>query len=102
MRKASKIADVLKKVKECIDTDRYYDTYHATQRKRERSVSLVDVLYVLKNGRHEKAKDQYKLEHENWTYSICGKTVDGDDLRIEIAFDEEGMLIITVIRLKKG
>jgi hypothetical protein len=102
MQKPAKIADVLKKIKECIDADRYYDTSHAIRRRQERVVSLTEVLYVLRNGRHEKAKDQYKEEHGDWTYAIRGKTIDGDDLRIAVAFDEDGMLIITVIRVDRG
>lgn len=99
MKRPSKIADVLKKVRECIGNGRYYDTSHAALRKSQRQISLTHVLYVLRHGYHEKRKDQYKLEYCDWTYSIRGSSIDGKDIRIAIAFDEDDMLIITVIEI---
>lgn len=99
MKRPVKCANVLEKVKECLELGMYYDTTHATLRKGQRRVGLQDVLYVLKNGYHEKKKDEYKPEYKDWNYAIRGKIVDGKELRIAIAFDEDGMLIITVIVL---
>lgn len=102
MARPEKMLDVLKKARACIEARRYYDTTHAQQRKHQRAVSLAEILYVLRSGYHEKRKDQYHLEHDDWTYAIRGKTVDGRDLRVAIAFDEEDMLIITVVDLARG
>ena len=60
------------------------------------------VLHVLRNGYHEKRKDEYKPEYEDWNYAIRGLTIDGKDLRIAIAFEEDGMIIITVIAITRG
>lgn len=54
------------------------------------------------HGYHEKQKDQYKPEYNDWTYSIRGLSVDGRNIRIAIAFDEDDMLIITVIEIARG
>jgi hypothetical protein len=93
---------VLKKARSCVDDGRYYDTTHAAQRKVQRQITLTHVLYVIKHGYHEKKKDQFKPEFNDWTYAIRGKTIDGKDIRIAIAFDENDMLIITVIEVSRG
>jgi len=102
VKRPSKIPDVLKKIKACLGTGRYYDTSHAVLRKRQRKISLTHVLYVLSHGYHEKKKDEYKSEYNDWTYAIRGLTIDGNDIRIAVAFDEDDMLIITVIEIAKG
>ncbi|HSX26860.1 MAG TPA: DUF4258 domain-containing protein [Chlamydiales bacterium] len=99
MKRPSKIADVLKKAKGCLETGRYYDTTHAVLRKSQRRISLAHIRHVVQQGYHEKQKDQYHPEHKDWTYSIRGKTVDERDIRIAVAFDKEDMLIITVIEI---
>lgn len=102
MKKPPKIPEVLKKIRECLAAGRYYDTSHAIKRKLQRNITLPEVLYVLKNGRHEKSKDEYKEEYHDWTYAIRGTTIDGKDIRIAVAFEEVDMLIITVIAITKG
>jgi hypothetical protein len=102
VKRVSKIADVLKKTRECVENGRYYDTSHAAVRKIQRKISLTDVLYILQHGYHERQKDQYKPEYGDWTYSIRGNSIDGRDIRIAVAFDEDDMLIITVIELPRG
>jgi hypothetical protein len=101
VKRPSKIGDVLKKARECVEQGRYYDTSHAILRKIQRQISLMHVLYVLRHGYHEKRKDQYSLEHKDWTYSIRGLSIDRRDIRIA-AFDEDEMLIITVIEIARG
>jgi hypothetical protein len=36
--------------------------------------------------------------HQAWSYCFEGATIDGDDLRVIVAF-EDWMLIVTVVRL---
>ena len=52
--------DVLGEVRKCIKTGRYLDTRHAKMRKKERVISLPEVLHVLLEGCHEKRKDKYE------------------------------------------
>lgn len=68
----------------------------------ERELELSDVLYVLKHGYHEKRKTTFDEVFQTWKYAIRGKTIDTVDVRIIIAFDEDDMLIITVIDVSKG
>jgi hypothetical protein len=99
--KAEKIAPLLEKIREGIDSGRYVHTRHATKRQNERSIIVPDILYVLRKGYHEKKKDSWDKRCKTWCYSIRGKTIDGAELRIIVSFDKNGMLIITVIRLGK-
>lgn len=77
----------------------FFDTRHAAERKSERDISLLEVIHVLKGGYHERKKDEFKPEHNDWSYSIRGKTVDKRPLRVVVAFAEPGMLVITAIDL---
>ena len=90
------------KILTCLDTGAYKDTSHAIIRKHQRRVSLPDIIYVLKNGWHEKQKDEFHPEHDDWAYAIRGLTIDQKDLRIVIAFDDTDMLIITAIVITRG
>lgn len=95
------IENLNQKICESLEKGWFRLTIHALSRKLERLIELPDVLYVLKNGRHEKTKTVFDETFQTWKYSIRGFTLDKDDLRIIIAFDEEAMLIITVIRIQK-
>ena len=96
--------DIMALVKVYVETGNYLDTRHATDRQSERSINRLEVVYILKNGHHEKRKDEFKKEFNAWNYAIRGKTLDKRDLRIAVSFDETTrLLIITAIEiLKKG
>ncbi len=91
-------ANILQKVKEHVRKGTYILLKHAIERQEERGVNLPDVLRVLEHGRHEKSKDSFDVKNQCWKHAIRGKTINGLDLRIIIAFERE-MVIITVIRL---
>ena len=99
-----KHSNVLDLVKDCIGKGNFLDTRHATDRQRERSITRLEVIEVLKNGHHEKRKDEFKPEFSAWNYAIRGKTLDKRDLRIAVSFNESTkLLIITAIEIiKKG
>jgi hypothetical protein len=68
-----------------------------------RRILRTEAIYVLRHGRHEKRKDQFRAEYQTWNYAVRGKTLDGGkELRIVISFDTTvGMLLITAIDLGK-
>ena len=71
-------------------------------RKKERSIILPEILYVLNTGRHEKSKDRFDQAFNSWNYAIRGNTLDGIDLRVIVSFDpERNLLIITAFSLEK-
>ena len=95
----AKHADVLGLARRCLEEGRYRDTRHATKRREEREITVMEVRYVLLNGYREPSKDEYKEEYKAWNYAVRGKTVDGRPLRIAISFEEEQLLTITAIDL---
>lgn len=96
------LENLIPTILECVEKGNYRHTLHAIARQDERCIDLPDVLYVLKTtGYHEKAKTTFDDCFQTWKYAIRGKTLDHFDIRIIIAFDEEEMLIITVMYVSK-
>lgn len=89
-------------IRACIELGRYRQSKHAIDRELERTIGLPDVLYVLKNGYHEKQKTSFDEAFQTWKYAIRGKTLDEIDIRIIIAFDDNEMMIITVMHVVRG
>ena len=99
--KSEKIPDLLLRIRACLESGKYLFSNHALLRKKERFLTIPKITQqVLRNGYHEKKKDQWDQTHNAWNYAIRGKTIDNEDLRVIVSFDENGMLIITVIRLE--
>lgn len=99
-KQPDQIVDLKEKILWCIEHERYIQSKHAIERGEERQIDLPDVLYVLKHGYHEKKKTRFHEIHNTWNYAIRGKTLDGIEIRVIVAFDENDMLIITVICLE--
>lgn len=79
----------------------YTQVEHALNRQKERKISLAEVTYVLSTGYEEKAKTRFDEKYNAWNYAIRGKTrLDEIDVSVIVSFDEEGMLIITVIDIE--
>lgn len=97
--KHEKTPNLLAKIKDCLDNGLYRFSQHALDRKKERFVSLPNVFEVLSNGYHEKAKDTWDEVFKTWNYAIRGKTINNEQCRIIVSFEENDLLIITVIRL---
>ncbi len=102
MKKPKKIENLLERIRKCIDSGAYRDTFHAVTRKAERNISLPEIVHVLRTGRHEKNKDHFEEAFNSWNYAIRGRTIDEAELRVIVSFDEErDMLIITVFYLEE-
>lgn len=87
-----------------IKTCDYVFLNHAKARLEERNISDIDVLNILENigfskRSRNKSKDKYDLGYKDWNYCIEGYDIDNCKIRIIISFDENLMLIITVIRI---
>ncbi len=92
--------ELLQKIKDAINLGNFRDVTHASERASEREITRPEYLYVLKTGRHEKKKDEFKEEYNTWNYAIRGNTIDEKELRVIVSFDENNMLIITLIALE--
>lgn len=100
-KRPTQLEELFPRIKDCIEGERYRQSRHAIDREIERNIDLPDVLYVLKNGYHEKKKTTFDEEFQTWKYALRGKTLDEVDIRIIIAFDEDGIMIITVMRVSR-
>lgn len=98
-KKPEQIIDLQSKIIKCIEEERYVQSSHAIEREQERRIGLADAIYVLKTGYHEKAKTKFDEVHNTWKYAIRGKTVEGLNIRVIIAFYKEDMFIITVMHV---
>ena len=90
--------DILRTVKEHVRKGTYTLVKHAIVRQEERGIRLPDVLHVLERGCHEKEKDTFDVKNQCWKHAIRGRTKNGIDLRIIVAFEQQ-MVIITIIRI---
>ena len=101
-KRPDKITDLMGTVQECIEKGNYFVTTHAFIRQSQRMISLPESLHILRTGYEEKRKTCFDVEHSTWKYAIRGKTLrDGLDVRVIVAFDEDGMLIITVMHVER-
>jgi hypothetical protein len=98
-KRPPKAENFLETVHQHVLADRYLDTRHATDRKNERNILRAEIRAVLLAGRHEKSRDRYDELLGRWSYSVRGCTVDLRELRIIVALDETGTLIISAIEL---
>ncbi len=101
-KRPAQLDELFPKIRDCIDQGFYRQSKHAIDRELERKIELPDVLYVLKNGYHEKQKTSFDEVFQTWKYAIRGKTLDEIDIRIIVAFDDDGMMIITMMHVVRG
>lgn len=88
-----------------IEGKSYVFLSHAKKRLKERGVIDLDILDILQNRddrkrKRNKRKDVYSAEHQDWNYCIEGRDYDNQLIRIIVSFDENLLLIITVIKIE--
>jgi len=99
--KPPKIPNVIESVRLAVKLGNIRYMPHAISREMSRDITRFEYLNVLKTGHHEKSKDEFKDEFNAWNYAIRGRSLEGRDIRVAISFDEDDMLIITVIEVAK-
>ena len=102
VKRPEKLSNVLELAAACIANGNYRPTFHAECRKLERDITLLDALHVIKTGYRDPKHDEYKEEYCSWNYAIQGISLQRDKIRVVISFDDNLMLIITVINFSKG
>jgi hypothetical protein len=94
-KRPKKVDNLIEVVSNAIETQKIRYSVHALERMAERGIIDSEVLYILKNGFHEKRKDDFDL-NLGWKYSIRGQTLDERDLRIVISVLGD-VIVVTVI-----
>ena len=91
-------------IEQAVKNGDYYFTIHGIKRSEQRrNVEEIQVINILRSKikYHERRKDTYSEKFKTWNYAIRGKSVDDENIRIILSFDESDMLIITVINLSE-
>lgn len=55
-KRSSQLDELFLKIQDCLEKGLYRQSKHAIERGLQREIDIPDVLYVLKNGYHEKQK----------------------------------------------
>ena len=97
----SKLHDLLLKLGTAVEKGHLRFSKHALERMVERKILRLGVEFVLKNGHHEKRKDNFDEEFGSWNYAIKGKTVDAKSLRIIVCFEKPNFIVVTAIDLER-
>jgi hypothetical protein len=90
--------ELLERVGEAVRSGRYRILPHARQRCGEREVSAPDIENALEQGHPVARRDRFETGTSDWSYCFEGPSVDGNPLRVVVAF-EGWMLVVTVVRL---
>jgi Domain of unknown function (DUF4258) len=94
-------SELIGRVHDALQTGKYWILPHARQRCTERDVSATDIEVALEARRHVPRRDRFDVSAGDWSYCFEGPTLDGEPLRVIVAF-AESMLIVTVVRLDDG
>ena len=100
-KRPAKLADLIAKVRNAVRTGRYWDTYHVEVENpaRGRAITRLEMRQILETGRPEPARDRFDDGEAAWSYAFRGKTVDGRELRVIVAFHEDRMVIVSAYEL---
>jgi len=72
------------------------ESFHSATERAERNVSQDDILAMLEGAWTLATEPDWDQEHKNWEYKLAGADLEGDELRLKIAVNEE-MQRITII-----
>jgi hypothetical protein len=72
------------------------EAFHSTHERAYRNISQDDILAMLEGAWTLAAKPDWDETHRNWEYKLAGHDLDGDELVLKIAVNEE-LLRVTVI-----
>lgn len=90
------VNDVKKEVLEALKNNKIAFTNHARDMMVQRGITAPDIKYALKGGRNVQEESEQSAS-KGITYSIHGSSVDGDPLKVVVAFEDD-MLVITTYR----
>lgn len=101
IKRPDKLPDPLSVIRRAEAAGKLTYVRHARERLNQREVTTYEVREVLRTGWNEKRKDEFKPEFGGWNYAVRGKTIDDRELRIAVAIDVYGAIVVTVVDLDK-
>lgn len=92
-------AEALKIIKGIVKTGSLVLTSHIKENMIKRNFDMQDVVCALQNGNIYREPEPHP-KTGRWIYSIDGKTIDGEKIRIEvdISDDKEKVILVTGIK----
>lgn len=72
------------------------EAFHSAHERAERNISQDDILAMLEGDWKIAARPDWDAAHRNWEYKLRGSDIEGDELTLKIAVNEE-MQRITII-----
>lgn len=95
-----KIPNLVEKIHACLKDNKYRLTDHAIERHHMRNINLPIIRHVLLTGTHTPSQDRYRKQFNRWSYAICGEGLDGEKIKVVIAFpDHENIMFIVTVML---
>ncbi len=93
---------VVAKVAKHLATSQIEYCVHARQQMHLRDITQGDVLEVLERGWREPRKDEWKEAFQQWRYAYRGYDDSGiRRIRVAVALDDSGVIVVTAIDLDK-
>ncbi len=93
------ISNIAQQIRKLAEAGNIFLSKHAQQRHQERAISKDEATYVLETGDHVSDRDRWEARHNSWSYCVEGRTIDDRLLRIIVAIEPDGLLVVTLIEL---
>lgn len=100
-QRPAKVLKIIEKVRVAVAVRSFRVSGHARKRMVRLGISSSEMVFILKNGYHETRKDEFMAEFNDWNYAIRGKTVDARSIRLAVALELHGFVVVTAIDLDK-
>lgn len=74
------------------------EAFHSAHERAERNISQDDILAMLEGQWTLAAAPDWDIEHKNWEYKLSGLDLEGDELVLKIAVNEEMQRILIITK----
>ncbi len=76
----------------------YRETRHSAEDRSYRNVSDDDIQCMLRGPWKLSGKPEWEETHGNWKYKLSGQDIEGDDLVLVVAVNEEEQMITVITK----
>lgn len=76
----------------------YRETRHSAEDRSYRNVSDDDIQFMLRSTWKLVGDPEWDEKHGNWKYKLAGKDIEGDDLVLVVAVNQEEQLITVITK----
>lgn len=100
MAKPLRVGEALLKARRILNEGAVILRPHLKDRMKERRFDMQDIIHCFETGRINKSPEWNK-NFQCWEYVVDGKDLEGDNLSIVFAFEEDDLILITGKRKEK-